>query len=120
MCIRDRHRVMRYAKHAPAQDTYLHNTEFWGALLLLTTQSDACDERPTPWAFHVPAPRDQRRNAGPIDTGTTLDFPAAKTWDEAAQMQRDAFSKLRGEDRVLSLIHISEPTRLLSISYAVF
>ena len=28
-------------------------------------------------------------------------FPAAKTWDDAAQMQRDAFAKLRGEDRVV-------------------
>ena len=30
------------------------------------------------------------------------------------------FSRIIGEDYDLSLIHISEPTRLLSISYAVF
>jgi hypothetical protein len=94
------HRVMQYAKHAPAHDTYVHNTEFWSALLLLTTQSDACDAAPMPWAFHVPDPGHHRRNAAVVDTGATLDFPAAKTWDEAAQMQRDSFSKLRGEDHV--------------------
>jgi hypothetical protein len=94
------HRVMRYAKHAPTHDTYAYNAEFWSALLLLTTQSDACDTAPTPWAFHVPAPGHHRRNTAAVDTGATLEFPAAKTWDEAAQMQRDAFSKLRGEDTI--------------------
>ena len=94
------HRVMRHAKRAPAQDTYVHNAEFWSTLLLLTTQTDACDARPTPWAFHVPAPGGHHRNAAAVDTGATLEFPAAKTWDEAAKMQRDAFAELRGEDRV--------------------
>jgi hypothetical protein len=94
------HRVMRYAKHGPAHSTYIHNTEFWSALLLLTTQSDACDAPPMPWAFHVPESCHPHRNAGAVDTGATLDFPGAKTWDDAAQMQRDAFAKLRGEDSV--------------------
>jgi hypothetical protein len=94
------HRVMRYAKHGPAHDTYVHNTEFWSALLLLATQSDACDVPPMPWAFHVPESCHPRRNAAPVDTRATLDFPGAKTWDDAARMQRDAFAKLRGEDAV--------------------
>jgi len=96
------HQVMRHAKHAPALDTYDHNTEFWDALLLLTQQSDACDASPTPWAFQVPpcGHHGRHRNAAAVDTGPTLDFPAAKTWDDAARMQRDAFSALRGEDRV--------------------
>ena len=95
--------VMRHAKHAPALDTYVHNPEFWNALVLLATQSDACDATPTPWAFQVP-PCDHHhahhRNAPVVDIGAPLDIPAAKTADDAARMQRDAFSKLRGEDRV--------------------
>jgi hypothetical protein len=101
-CWRDvLYQVMRHARHAPALDTYVHNT--WNALLLLTTQSDACDASPTPWAFQVPPcghHHGPHRNAAAGDTGATLDFPAAKTWDDAARMQRDAFSTLRGEDRV--------------------
>jgi hypothetical protein len=100
-CWRDvLHRVTRDARHAPAHHTYAHNGEFWSALVLLTMQSDACDEAPMPWAFHVPTSCGHHRNVAAVDTGATLDFPAAKTWDEAAQMQRDAFSRLRGEDRV--------------------
>lgn len=92
---------VKSAERLPASETYAHNHEFWTSLLLLTTQSDARDAKPAPWAFDVPAMSDDPvRNAAPVDTGATLDFPAAKTWDEAAQMQRDAFAKLRGEDRV--------------------
>src|SRR5678816_963988 len=40
--------------------------------------------------------------------------PRLETVAEIARIRRD------GGDLVLSLIHISEPTRLLSISYAVF
>ena len=92
--------VERYAKHAPDADTYPLNAEFWTALLLLTTQSDACGAPPTPWAFHVHPTRHRPRNVAAVDTGATLDFPAAKTWDEAAKMQRDAFAQLRGEDAI--------------------
>jgi len=103
-CWRDvLHRALRHAKHAPAFDTYVHNTEFWNALLLLTTQSDVRYASPTPWAFQVPRcghHHGHHRNAAATDTGPTFDFPAAKTWDDAARMQRDAFSALRGEDRV--------------------
>jgi len=91
------------AKHAPARDTYIHNTEFWNALLLLTTQSDVCDASPMPWAFQVPPcvhHHNHHRNAAAVATGATLDASAAKTADDVAGMQRDAFSKLRGEDRV--------------------
>jgi hypothetical protein len=102
------HRVQRHARHAPANETYIHNSELWTALMLLATQSDACNASPAPWAFRVPscAPphghhhHHHPRNAAAVDTGATLDFPAAKTWDEAAQMQRDAFGKLRGEDAI--------------------
>ena len=96
-------RAMRHARRAPALDIYVWNTEFWTALLLLATQSDTRDAAPTPFAFHVPAcgpHHDHHRNAAGVDTGATLEFPAAKTWDDAARMQRDAFSKLRGEDLV--------------------
>jgi hypothetical protein len=94
--------VMRHAKHAPALDTYVHNPEFWNALVLLATQSDACDATPTPWAFQVPpcGHHGHRRNAPAVDIGATLDVSAAKTADDVARMQRDTFSKLRGEDRV--------------------
>jgi hypothetical protein len=94
------HRVLRDARHAPAHEPYQHNAEFWTALLLLTTQSDASEAAPTPWAFHAPEPCRQHRNASPVDTGATIEFPAAKTWDDAARMQRDEFSRLRGEDVV--------------------
>ena len=90
-------RVARHARGGMPHCTFAHNDEFWQALFLLATQSDACNEEPAPWTFRGPS---ATRNAAPVDTGATLDFPAAKTWDEAAQMQRDAFSKLRGEDVV--------------------
>ena len=93
-------RAMR-AKRAPAHETFAHNFEFWSAMLLLTTQSDACEAAPTPWTFHLPTMCDAPRNAGAVDAGPTLDFPAAATWDDAAHMQRDAFSRLRGEDAVV-------------------
>lgn len=92
--------VERYAKHANPQATYPLNPQFWCALLLLATQSDACNATPTVWAFHVPPACPPVRNAAPVDSGATLDFPAAKTWDDAARMQRDAFAQLRGEDAV--------------------
>jgi hypothetical protein len=94
------HCVIRNAKHAPAHDTYAHNAEFWSALLLLTTQSDACDATPGPWVFHAPAPCTDRRNAGPADSGSTLDFPAAQSWDEAALIQNKALAELRGFDTI--------------------
>jgi hypothetical protein len=97
-------RVRQVATGAPTQEIYAHNSEFWSALLLLTTQSDACDESPAPWAFNAPGWYRLARNSAVVDTGPSLDFPAAKSWDEAAQMQRDAFSKLRGEDLVSGLI----------------
>ena len=103
-CWRDvLHRVMRHAKHAPALDIYVHNAEFWNALLLLTTQSDVRDASPEPWALQVPPcghHHGHRRNAPAVDIGAPLDVSAAKTADDAARMQRDTFSKLRGEDRV--------------------
>ena len=91
---------VRRAERAPAHENYAHNYDFWSALLLLTTQTDAHDAMPSPWTFEVPTPSDEPRNAAAVDTGAAIDFPAAKTWDEAAQMERDAFSKLRGEDVV--------------------
>ena len=103
------YRVARDAKPAPVNDTYAHNNEFWSALLMLATQSDARLAPPTPWAFHVPQTCQPRRNAEAVDSGPTLDFPAAKTWDEAARMQREAFVKLRGEDKVTGRLIASVP-----------
>jgi hypothetical protein len=93
--------VMHYTRGAQPHHIYPLNGQFWRALLFLAVRSDACNEPPTPWTFQLPAAcRTPLRNAAAVDTGATLEFPAARTWDEAAQMQRDAFAKLRGEDRV--------------------
>lgn len=93
------HQIAQHAKQSPAHAVYVRNPEFWRALILLATQSDARDAPAMPWAFSVPESC-HRNAAEPVDTGATLEFPAAKTWDEAAQMQRDAYGKLRGEDQV--------------------
>jgi hypothetical protein len=90
------HRVLRDAKTAPGREPCRHNLEFWTSLLLLATQSDACDAAPMPWAFHDPL---SHRNAAPVDTGSTIVFPPAKA-DDAERMQRDEYSHLRGEDVV--------------------
>src|ERR1041384_4830609 len=63
---------------------------------MLTTQSDACNAAPMPWAFHDPS---SHRNAPPVDTGPTIMFPPTQA-DDAARMQRDELSRLRGEDVV--------------------
>ncbi len=90
------HRVLRDVKTAPGREPCAHNREFWTSLLMLTTQSDACDAAPMPWAFHDPS---SHRNAAPVDTGATIEFPVAQA-DDAARMQRDELSRLRGEDVV--------------------
>ena len=90
------HRVLGDARTASGREPCAHNPEFWTSLLLLTTESDACDAAPMPWAFHDPA---SHRNAAAIDTGPTLVFPPAKA-DDAANMQRDEYARLRGEDVV--------------------
>src|SRR5262249_6537623 len=61
-------RVQRVAKHGAPHDVYAHNTEFWNAMLLLTTQSDAADHEPEPWMCHLPTSSSQHRNAEAIDT----------------------------------------------------
>jgi hypothetical protein len=93
------HDVIRFAKLGDPRAIYFRNAEFWTALVLLS-QSDACDAVPAPWAFRVPPvhPTDQTRNAQPVDYGDRVEFPEAKTRDDAARMQRDYFSQLRGED----------------------
>ena len=80
------HRVLRECKHAPAHERCTHNPEFWISLLLLTTQSDACDAAPMPWAYS-PSP-----SPSPSPSNAVL--------DETARMQRDGLSRLRGEDVV--------------------
>jgi hypothetical protein len=92
--------VERYGRHGHPQATYPLNAEFWTALLLLTTQSDGCNATPTPWTFHGTAAVQPPRNAPAVGTGPTLKFPPARTWDEAAKMQRDTLAELRGEDAV--------------------
>lgn len=90
------HRVLRDVKTAPGREPCAHNLEFWASLLMLTTQSDACDAAPMPWAFHDPL---SHRNAAAVDTGPTLVFPPTKA-DDAARMQRDEYARQRGEDVV--------------------
>jgi hypothetical protein len=83
---------------------------FWKALTLLS-QSDSSGMTPTPWAVTVPIvePAAGPRNAAPVDNGVALEFPAAQTWDEAAQMQRAAFAKLRGEDQMVGGLVVRIP-----------
>jgi hypothetical protein len=92
--------VERYGRHGHPQAIYPLNAEFWTALLLLTTQSDACNATPTPWTFHGAASVQPPRNAPAVGTGPTLNFPPTRTWDEAAKMQRDTLAELRGEDSI--------------------
>jgi hypothetical protein len=110
-CWRDvLHCTYRDAKPAPGHEPCAHNAEFWTALLLLTTQSDACNATPMPWAFHAPESR-HPRNAAPVD-GTPIEFPAAKTWDDAARIQRDELARRRGEDVVTGrlITHVPRTT----------
>lgn len=90
--------VRRDARHATPHELYARNSEFWTALLLLATQSDICEAPPTPWVCHLPDVGHHHRNVGPVEMGSSIDVSAAKTWEEAAQITRDAFSRLRGED----------------------
>jgi hypothetical protein len=97
--------VVHNVKHAaalPPAETYARNFEFWSALLLLATQSDAWNAQPSPWAFDVPAMVDHpgQHHAGADVTDVTLEFPATATWQEQATLQRDAFAKLRGQDAI--------------------
>jgi hypothetical protein len=92
--------VERYARHGHLQATYPLNAEFWTALLLLTTQSDACNAVPTSWTFQAPAGVHPPRNAPAVDAGPRLTFPPVRSWDEAAKMQRDTLAELRGEDAI--------------------
>jgi hypothetical protein len=100
-CWRDvSQRVRAECKHAPPHELCAHNPDFWTSLLLLTTQSDACDAAPMPWAFHVPPAPQHGRNATPADMEIPLEFPDYKTWDEKARLQRDSAANLRGQDQV--------------------
>jgi hypothetical protein len=91
--------VIRFAKPGHPRDVYVHNVQFWAALVLLA-QGDASEEQPAPWAFQVPPSDDdaELRNAAPVDHGLRVEFPDARTWDDAARMQRDFLSQLRGQD----------------------
>jgi hypothetical protein len=104
------HRVLRESKHAPAHEPCVHNQDFWTSLLLLTTQSDACNAAPMPWAFHIPDSGHHHRNAAPDDTKTVIELPAAATWDDTARIQRDTLGRARGED-VVTGRHISRVPR---------
>ena len=94
--------VERFAKRFPPHEPYPCNPEFWQALILVAIESDACNAPASPWVFQLVAAGTAPRNATAVatDTGVTLEFPAAPTWDDAARMQRDAFAQLRGEDVV--------------------
>jgi hypothetical protein len=91
--------VRLYARTSAPDAQYILNADFWERLLVLATQSDACNAAPAPWAFNLPASPTHPRNADPVNLQALID-PQAKTADDAARMQRDAFSQLRGEDRV--------------------
>jgi hypothetical protein len=100
-CWRDvMEQVERYGRHGHPHAIYPLNPEFWAALLLLTTQSDACNAVPTPWTFRGPVSAQPPRNAPIVDSTPTLVFPPARTWDEAAKLQRDTLAELRGEDAI--------------------
>mgnify|MGYP007068836891 CR=1 FL=1 len=51
---------------------------------------------------------------------TMTESPTAHSPDERALVDKENLAYRVGAPLLLSLIHISEPTRLLSISYAVF
>src|SRR5674536_6133 len=65
----------------------------------------------------VPAPATQAATVPPLTVSTLL---TSWTWDSAAVVLAVILSAAYVLAVRLSLIHISEPTRLLSISYAVF
>lgn len=95
--------VERLAKGAALDTVYARNDEFWPALLSLAIHVGASAEAPRPWTFYLLVGDlldPHRRNGAPIERGNTIEFPSAATWDEAAQMQRTYFIKLRGEDVV--------------------
>jgi hypothetical protein len=91
--------VVRFAKRAHPRATYPLNAEFWIALAMLA-QSDACYQRPAPWAFQTPPTATDgdpiRRNAEPA--GTIVKLPDAKTFEDAEKVQRNYFLQLRGEE----------------------
>jgi hypothetical protein len=105
---------VKHAESLPPADTYERNFEFWSALLLLATQSDACNAAPSPWSFDVPAMVDRGPMHNQIvgEDEVMLEFPTTATWEEQAKLQRDAFSKLRGEDLVTGrlIAHVPRTT----------
>lgn len=103
--------VVQFAKRGYPRATYPLNAEFWTALAMLA-QSDACHQIPAPWAFQTPPtpPKDRgpiTRNATP--EGTTVELPDAKTYEDAAVVQRDFFVNLRGAEDKTGVLGIRAP-----------
>ncbi|MGH9889208.1 MAG: hypothetical protein ACREBE_26985, partial [bacterium] len=108
--------VLQFAKRGQPRATYPLNAEFWTALAMLA-QSDACYQIPAPWAFQTPpTPPTGRapftRNAAA--EGTTVELPDAKTYEDAAVVQRDFFLKLRGEGPAKGVLNIRVPRTTIS------
>src|SRR5262245_12365014 len=103
--------VVQFAKRGHPRATYPLNAELWIALAMLA-QSDACHQIPAPWAFQTPPapPKDRgpiTRNATP--EGTTVELPDAKTYEDAAVVQRDFFVNLRGVEDKTGVLGIRAP-----------
>jgi hypothetical protein len=98
--------VGRLADDAAPHATYPHNVEFWRALVALALYVGASAGAPASWSLHVDTLHDPdlspTRNAAPVplEGAHHVEFPAAATWDEAAQIQKAYFVKLRGSDAV--------------------
>src|SRR5678816_3000975 len=91
-------------------------------LVLLTCLiSSAFAQQPFLTPAQWTALRDESNGAAPYENLRYLTglhrVPATADFDQAAQF---VLARARDYGLSLSLIHISEPTRLLSISYAVF
>lgn len=111
--------VARVAKTAPLSAVYARNTEFWHSIVSLAIQVGDAVDSASAWTLYLDgiAPRADvpARNAAPAapaGQGIKIEFPDAKTHDEAAKMQQAYFRELRGEDVVPGglVVHIPRTT----------
>lgn len=121
--------VGRFAKGASWHATYPRNAEFWRALIALAIQAGTSAGAPALWTLYVDVDlshgkaKEHRNTApAPLEGPTTVEFPATATWDEAAQMQRAYFSKLRGEDVVQGglIAHVPRTTNRDVVQLAAY
>src|SRR5678815_5987484 len=91
--------------------TKVKNAHFWKGVGQVTPTLPGCD---TTLTGHMVGQRQDMRGSH-MRLDIYLNYPG--TCEEAFNLYE---KELKGRITVLSLIHISEPTRHLSISYAVF